>query len=71
MNIGDVVGFGKFDGGVINHSEGTLSSLTEEFAIISHEGKEYKFRRAPGPKSGYGIGPARLWRLGTEARSAL
>lgn len=61
--------FTKFDGGKIVSSIGELVEVNEKFVIVGYEGNNYSFRRAPGSKSGYGIGTAKNWRLGLDERT--
>jgi len=63
-----VINFAKFNGGIITKATGELVELTNKVVIIDHEGDKYQFRRDPGPKAGYGIGPAKNWRLAQEER---
>lgn len=71
MNQGDKVTFASFEGGKITPGEGTFVSMDGENVVVAVEGKEYRFRRAPGPKSGWGWGHASKWRLGLSERSQL
>jgi hypothetical protein len=65
---GDKITFTKFDGGRMVGAEGDLVELTHESVRVSHEGAVVAFRRAPGPKAGWGVGPAKSWRIGAEER---
>jgi hypothetical protein len=71
MQQGDKVTLASFEGGKITPLEGTFVSMDGETVIVAVNGKEHKFRRAPGPKSGWGWGHASKWRLGLTERSAL
>jgi hypothetical protein len=71
MDIGSPVEFTKFDGGTPVRAVGTLTGVSQESATVSYEGVQYEFRRAPGSKSGYGVGRAKFWRLGMEERKSL
>jgi hypothetical protein len=68
---GDKVRFAKYDGGKIVGAEGELVELTGDSAMVSHEGAVVAFRRAPGAKAGWGVGPAKAWRIGAEDRRRL
>lgn len=60
--------FSKFDGGKILTCEGELVSVKSDTVVVAFEGVEVKFRRQPGAKCGWGLGPAKAWRLGEQAR---
>ena len=59
----EIVNFTKFNGGKIVSAIGEFESLTDGFIKIIYEEKSYSFKRIPGPKSGWGVGVAKSWRL--------
>lgn len=70
---GEKLIFSKFDGGKMVTCEGTFHSVTAEFVRVNYvdeDGGKHtcRFRRAPGGTSGWGVGPSKFWRLGSEAR---
>lgn len=65
-----IVTFSKFGGKEPVRCEGELVSADGDFVKVSHEGTVYSFKRCPGSKRGWGVGPAKSWRLGEEARKA-
>lgn len=65
---GEKVSFTKFDGGRMAGAEGVLVELTKDSVVVSHEGATVSFRRAPGSKAGWGVGPAKAWRIGADER---
>ena len=70
---GERLVFSKYDGGKCVLSEATFDELTPDFVRVSHtdeSGSKHtcRFRRAPGAKCGWGVGPSRFWRLSDEAR---
>lgn len=73
LNEKEVVNFTKMDGGIIVTTSGTLSEVLKDFVIVSVGTgvweQKVKFRRAPGSKSGFGMGDAKFWRLCAEERS--
>lgn len=71
MESGDRVTFADFGGGNPRPLEGTFVSMDTDYVTVAHEGKDYRFRRAPGPKSGWGVGPSAKWRLGLDERAKL
>ena len=65
--------FSKFDGGKIASCRGTLVEVLAEFVRVRYvddEGNKLnvRFRRAPGATSGWGVGPAKHWRLADVER---
>lgn len=68
---GDPVAFTKFDGGIMVGCSGILESVEPQFVKVEFEGAVYSFKRQPGPKCGWGTGPAKNWRLNMNERSAL
>lgn len=69
MEKGERVTFASFEGGIPRGLEGSLVSVDAEFVTVAFEEKHYRFRRQPGSKSGWGVGPASKWRLGLAERS--
>lgn len=56
----ELIGFAKFNGGIIIRSEGTLFGIGKEFIGIKLEdGSNVYFRR----KNGWGVGISKYWRL--------
>jgi hypothetical protein len=68
---GRSVTFSKYGGGSIVTCSGTVKSVSPQNVVLSYEGTDYSFRRAPGGKCGWGLGPAKAWRLGEAARREL
>ena len=72
MEKGDKVGFSKYDGGKMVAADGLFDEATQEFVVVRYidDGSEKtcKFKRAAGPKAGWGIGVSRLWRLDEPER---
>lgn len=71
MDIGSAVEFTKFDGGTPVRAVGALSSVGPDEIVLRYADRDVRFRRAPGPRAGYGVGSAKFWRLGAEARKEL
>ncbi len=65
---GEKVWFAKFDGGVIVRAQADLKELTEDSVILTYDGMDMSFRRAPGAKAGWGVGHAKSCRIDDEAR---
>lgn len=68
------VGFSKYDGGKMIAAIGTLKEIAQSFIrlkYVDEEGKEHnvRFRRTPGSKAGWGVGPSKFWRLNSEDRT--
>ena len=71
MQIGSTIGFTKFDNGKIAGAEGEIVEIQNEFVVLNHELKNFSFKRLPGPKSGWGVGASKNWRLNQPERAAL
>ena len=68
---GDPIAFSKFEGGKIIGVSGTYETSTAQLVTLLYEGKSYSFKRQPGPKCGWGVGPSKFWRLDESARRIL
>lgn len=68
----EIINFTKMDGGIIDSTTGTLVEISNDFVVVSvkvgEEEQRVKFRRAPGSKSGFGVGDAKFWRLSADER---
>lgn len=71
MEKGNSVPFTKFENGKIVGAVGSYETSTSQFVNLSYEGIVYSFKRQPGPKCGWGVGPSKFWRLDESARREL
>jgi len=70
---GEKVEFTRFDGGKMVQDGGVLEKVLNDFIQVTYKDADEKehtcrFRRCPGPKSGWGVGPSRSWRLSEPER---